>query len=148
VLRDVAYTLRKRLRAFDLAYRLGGEEFLVLLPGADATQAAALAEDLRQTIFATRHGGLSLTMSFGVSASQPSVFDYADVFEASDRALYAAKAAGRNCVRVAGGGPAASLGPPEGPGRPGLSQGNGKPCSPPARRRIELPRVRAVIPTG
>jgi diguanylate cyclase (GGDEF)-like protein len=114
VLRDVAYSLRKRLRAFDLAYRLGGEEFLVLLPGADAPQAAALAEDLRETIFATRHGGLPVTMSFGVSASQPSVFDYDHVFEASDRALYAAKAAGRNCGRVAGG-PDASLLPPEEP---------------------------------
>ena len=50
VLRDVAYSLRKRLRAFDLAYRLGGEEFLVLLPGSDANQAASLAEELRQTM--------------------------------------------------------------------------------------------------
>jgi diguanylate cyclase (GGDEF)-like protein len=102
VLRDVAYCLRKRLRAFDLAYRLGGEEFLVLLPGADARRAAVLAEDLRETILAARHGGLPVTMSFGVSASQPSSFDYAHVFEAADQALYAAKAAGRNCVRVAG----------------------------------------------
>ncbi len=102
VLRDVAYSLRKRLRAFDLAYRLGGEEFLVLLPGADARQSASLAEDLRKTILAERHGGLSVTMSFGVSASQPSSFDYEHAFEAADRALYAAKAAGRNRVRIAG----------------------------------------------
>jgi diguanylate cyclase (GGDEF)-like protein len=102
VLRDVAHSLRNRLRAFDLAYRLGGEEFLVLLPGANAHQAAALAEDLRTTIAAQPHGGLAVTMSFGVSASQPSAFDYEHVFEAADRALYAAKAAGRNCVRVAG----------------------------------------------
>lgn len=99
VLRDVAYSLRKRLRAFDLAYRLGGEEFLVLLPGADARQTASLAEDLRQTILSERHGGLSVTMSFGVSVSQPSSFDYEHVFEAADQALYTAKAAGRNCVR-------------------------------------------------
>jgi diguanylate cyclase (GGDEF)-like protein len=76
VLRDVAYSLRKRLRAFDLAYRLGGEEFLVLLPGADARQAAELAENLRETILAEPHGGVSVTMSFGVSASQPSSFEY------------------------------------------------------------------------
>jgi diguanylate cyclase (GGDEF)-like protein len=105
VLRDVAYCLRKRLRAFDLAYRLGGEEFLVLLPGADAREAAILAEGLRQTISATRHSELSVTMSFGVSASEPSGFDYDQAFEAADQALYEAKAAGRNCVRVAGGGP-------------------------------------------
>jgi diguanylate cyclase (GGDEF)-like protein len=74
----------------------------VLLPGADASQAAVLAEELRQTILAHHHGGLSVTMSFGVSASQPTSFDYDHVFEAADRALYAAKAAGRNCVHVAG----------------------------------------------
>lgn len=102
VLRDVAYYLRKRLRAFDLAYRLGGEEFLILLPGVDANEAALLAEDLRQTIFTARHAGLAVTMSFGVSASAPSSFDYDHVFRAADQALYAAKAAGRNCVRVAG----------------------------------------------
>ena len=102
VLRDIAYCLRKRLRAFDLAYRLGGEEFLVLLPGADAHQAAILAEDLRQTISGSHHSGLPVTMSFGVSASQPSSFDYDRAFEAADHALYAAKAAGRNCVRVDG----------------------------------------------
>jgi diguanylate cyclase (GGDEF)-like protein len=101
VLRDVAYSLRKRLRAFDLAYRLGGEEFLVLLPGSDANQAASLAEELRQTIDTARHGGQAVTMSFGVSASEPSAFDYDQVFEVADQALYAAKAAGRNCVRVA-----------------------------------------------
>lgn len=101
VLRDVAYSLRKRLRAFDLSYRLGGEEFLVLLPGADARQAAILAENLRETIGAEHQGGLPVTMSFGVSASQPSSFDYEHAFEVADRALYAAKAAGRNCVRIA-----------------------------------------------
>ena len=41
-------------------------------------------------------------MSVGVSASPPSSFDYDRVFDAADRALYAAKAAGRNCVCVAG----------------------------------------------
>jgi diguanylate cyclase (GGDEF)-like protein len=87
----------------------------VLLPGADARQAAVLAENLRETIAAARHGGLPVTMSVGVSASQPSVFDYDHIFEASDRALYAAKAAGRNCVRVAGDGPDASLLPSEEP---------------------------------
>jgi diguanylate cyclase (GGDEF)-like protein len=100
VLRDVAYSLRKRLRAFDLAYRLGGEEFLVLLPGADTQQTASLADELRRTILGERHGGVLVTMSFGVSASQPSHFDYEQVFEAADQALYTSKAAGRNCVRA------------------------------------------------
>jgi diguanylate cyclase (GGDEF)-like protein len=72
------------------------------LPGADTRQAAAVAEDLRTTILAQLQGGLRVTMSLGVSASQPSAFDYEHVFQAADQALYAAKAAGRNCVRVAG----------------------------------------------
>jgi diguanylate cyclase (GGDEF)-like protein len=102
VLRDVAYSLRKRLRAFDLAYRLGGEEFLVLLPGASVGEATMIAEDLRRTIDGGRHGNLAVTMSFGVSASEPSEFAYDEVFEQADQALYSAKAAGRNCVRAAG----------------------------------------------
>ncbi|WP_249012002.1 GGDEF domain-containing protein [Conexibacter sp. DBS9H8] len=102
VLRDVAYSLRKCLRAFDLAYRLGGEEFLVLLPGADPDQAAHVAEALRATIDAGQPGGLAVTMSFGVSASPPDSFDYNEVFRAADAALYAAKAGGRNRVEVAG----------------------------------------------
>ena len=47
-LTDVAYLLRKQLRAFDLAYRIGGEEFLILLPGADTRECAELAEGLRR----------------------------------------------------------------------------------------------------
>ena len=70
VLQDVAYVLRKQLRAFDLAYRIGGEEFLVLLPGANLEQTAAMAERLRGGVQAdTVGGGLRVTMSFGVSAS-------------------------------------------------------------------------------
>jgi diguanylate cyclase (GGDEF)-like protein len=101
VLQDVAYSLRKRLRAFDLVYRLGGEEFLVLLPGVDALEAASIAEGLRLAVAAEPRGGVPATMSFGVSASKPGSFDYKRVFEHADQALYAAKAAGRNCVRAA-----------------------------------------------
>jgi diguanylate cyclase (GGDEF)-like protein len=101
VLQDVADSLRKGLRAFDLAYRLGGEEFLVLLPGVDTLEAASIAEGLRAAVAADPHR-LPATMSFGVSASQPGSFDYARVFENADQALYAAKAAGRNRVRVHG----------------------------------------------
>ena len=100
VLRDVAYRIRAELRAYDLAYRLGGEEFLVLLPGANAADAAKIAEHLREVVASTSLGGLSVTMSLGVSASTIGEFDYREVFAAADRALYMAKRAGRNCVRV------------------------------------------------
>jgi diguanylate cyclase (GGDEF)-like protein len=99
-LTDVAYLLRKQLRAFDLAYRIGGEEFLILLPGADCQECAELAESLRQAIAAGTVGdGTQLTISFGVSASARGAgFDYDRVFAAADEALYEAKSEGRNKV--------------------------------------------------
>ncbi len=110
VLRDVAYRLRKHMRAFDLAYRIGGEEFLILLPGAGTEKAAALAEQLRRTVEGEALGGIGLTMSFGVSASaRGERFDYQRVFVAADAALYEAKRTGRNRVRVDG--ECASAGP-------------------------------------
>ncbi len=101
VLRDVSYVLRKQLRAFDGAYRIGGEEFVVLMPGADAEQAAAMAERLREAVAAdTVAGGLRVTMSFGVSGSPGGkVFDYDTVAAEADAALYDAKRNGRNAVR-------------------------------------------------
>ncbi|HXH97484.1 MAG TPA: GGDEF domain-containing protein [Gaiellaceae bacterium] len=102
LLTDLSYELRKVLRAFDLCYRTGGEEFLVLLPGADLEQASALAEQLRDAAAAFDSGGRRVTMSFGVAASpagQP--FDYQAVFERADAALYEAKRDGRDRVNTA-----------------------------------------------
>lgn len=100
VLKDVAYVLRKQLRAFDLAYRLGGEEFLVLLPGADVAQTELLAEQLREAVSARSvGGGVEVTLSLGVSASERGdAFDYAAVFAEADAALYQAKRLGRDRV--------------------------------------------------
>ena len=81
MLRDIAYRLRKRLRAFDLAYRLGGEEFLVLLPGADVDAGARrLLRTCGVAIATEPSAGLYVTMSFGVSASPPGEFDYERTF--------------------------------------------------------------------
>jgi diguanylate cyclase (GGDEF)-like protein len=101
VLRDVASLLRGQLRAFDLAYRIGGEEFLVLLPGSSLAQTQVIAEQLRRAVAAATCGGdQRLTMSFGIAASEPGGdFDYAAVFATADAALYEAKDAGRNRVR-------------------------------------------------
>ncbi len=101
VLRDVAYLLRGQLRAFDLAYRIGGEEFLVLLPGSGLAQSGVIAEQLRRAVGAATFAGTQrLTMSFGIAASEPGGdFDYAQVFARADAALYEAKGAGRNRVR-------------------------------------------------
>jgi diguanylate cyclase (GGDEF)-like protein len=102
VLTDVAYVLRKQLRAFDLAYRIGGEEFLLLVPGSDLAESQRLAELLRRTVAASSFGdGVRLTMSFGVSASVAGApFEYERVFAAADQALYEAKSLGRNRVRT------------------------------------------------
>jgi diguanylate cyclase (GGDEF)-like protein len=104
VLQDVAYLMRKQLRAFDLAYRLGGEEFLVLLPGADREQAATVAETLREAIGREPlGGGVEVTISCGVAASARGArFDYEAVFAEADGALYEAKRSGRNRVCEAG----------------------------------------------
>jgi diguanylate cyclase (GGDEF)-like protein len=102
VLRDLAYRLRKRLRAFDLAYRLGGEEFLMVLPGAEHAEALAVAKQLCGGINDEEVGGVAVTISCGVAASRRGTrFDYDLVFEAADLALYEAKHSGRNRVRSA-----------------------------------------------
>jgi diguanylate cyclase (GGDEF)-like protein len=100
VLKDVAYSFHKQLRAFDLAYRIGGEEFLILLPGADSASCLELAGELREGIASQSfEQGTRLTMSFGVSASPPgTAFDYETVFASADQALYEAKERGRNLV--------------------------------------------------
>jgi diguanylate cyclase (GGDEF)-like protein len=100
VLKEVAYLMRKQLRAFDLAYRLGGEEFLILLPGSDLAQSAELAEQLRASIsHSSVAGGVAVTMSFGVGASHSGErFDYGKVFKMADAALYRAKGNGRDQV--------------------------------------------------
>jgi diguanylate cyclase (GGDEF)-like protein len=100
VLKDVAYRMRKSLRAYDLAYRLGGEEFLIVLPGAGGAEAAAVAESLRRAIADEPIAGLMVTISFGVSASEPGEFAYDDIFAEADLALYRSKQEGRNRVRV------------------------------------------------
>jgi diguanylate cyclase (GGDEF)-like protein len=114
VLKEVAYELRKQLRAFDLAYRLGGEEFLILLPGSDLAQSAELAEQLRQCVADNRvAGGVAVTMSFGVGASHNGeAFDYTKVFKRADAALYRAKGNGRDQVCLSEPVPSPSRGVP------------------------------------
>ncbi len=109
VLAAAAYRIRKALRAYDLAYRLGGEEFLVVLPGGDPVSAVEIAENLRRAIEDEDTAGVGFTMSFGVSASTGGDFDFPTVFAAADDALYVAKRAGRNRVHLAGAPVAAAL---------------------------------------
>lgn len=98
VLRDIAYEMRKRLRSFELVYRLGGEEFLVLLPGVALQGGEQIAERLRTAIEETCPTGLCITVSLGLSAGRGEEVDYESLFSAADEALYEAKRAGRNRV--------------------------------------------------
>ncbi len=101
VLRSFAYQVRKALRSFELIYRLGGEEFLIVLPGAGLDEGMIVAERLRSTTEEAQPGGLPLTASFGVSAAAGEQVVYERLFKAADEALYDAKAAGGNCVVAA-----------------------------------------------
>ena len=101
VLVEVAYRLRKALRAYDLAYRVGGEEFLVVLPGAGVPDAARLAEQLRVAVAAEPAAGQWVTMSFGVSGSAGPDLERERLLDEADAALYEAKARGRDQVVAA-----------------------------------------------
>lgn len=103
VLKDLAYVIRRSLRSFELVYRLGGDELLIVLPGATAATARDLAEAVRAAIEAARPGGLDVTVSIGVASAHGGVaFDA--LFRDADDALYRAKHDGRNRVALASGG--------------------------------------------
>ena len=101
VLKDAAYIMRKQLRSFELIYRLGGEEFLIVLPGVSLAEGAIIADRVRAGLQDGRPGGLGVTMSLGVAAAAGGAVHFEPLFRAADGALYAAKRAGRNRV-VAG----------------------------------------------
>lgn len=120
VLRALAAAIRGELRSFELAYRLGGEEFLIVLPGVDLEHGAGVAERLRRRIAALRPDGVDVTASLGVSAARGDAVEFGRLFDAADRALYAAKRAGRDRVETAtadegahAGGDGAAAPPPE-----------------------------------
>lgn len=98
LLKDLARLLSANLRrAEDLVARYGGEEFLIVLPGADITVARGMAELMRAE---TQRSDLGVTISVGIASAIPSPrTSVTHLVEQADSALYAAKAAGRNCVK-------------------------------------------------
>lgn len=96
LLRELALQVKRCVRASDAVARVGGEEFLVLLPGADAAQAATLAERLRRQAAEQ----LGCTVSIGIAQAREDDAQWQSVFERGDRALYRAKAQGRNRVEM------------------------------------------------
>jgi diguanylate cyclase (GGDEF)-like protein len=101
VLRDTAALLLRHLRAEDLVYRLGGEEFCVLLPGLGVEEAAEIAQRQRESIEEARPGGVAITISGGVAAAHGTAVEWDTLFRRADAALLQAKRDGRNRIAVA-----------------------------------------------
>src|SRR5690606_29749577 len=97
VLRHLAQHLRSRLRGSDVVARLGGEEFIALLPDTSLAQAQHVADDLVRWMRSQAHDQVgNITISAGLSALRPDDADAGAMLRRSDEALYEAKAAGRN----------------------------------------------------
>jgi diguanylate cyclase (GGDEF)-like protein len=101
VLAELARILGSGKRESDVAARYGGEEFGLILSETNETGAMTLAERIRAKVeSATFAGGLKVTISIGVAATEDESM-FTSLIEKADQALYAAKQAGRNRVRVA-----------------------------------------------
>jgi diguanylate cyclase (GGDEF)-like protein len=103
VLRTLGEILRASTRNTDAVRRWGGEEFVLVCPGASLARAADLAEKLRHKIMETNfvpEDPLPITASFGVATSTDAQ-GFEDAFRQADQSLYLAKSRGRNCVVAA-----------------------------------------------
>lgn len=102
VLEQLAELLRKNIRKTDYAFRVGGEEFCIILPGADRVKAEAVANLLRTTLEGKAldcNGRVAhITMSVGVCQWGAEFSSMGDVYAKADKRLYQAKHKGRNCV--------------------------------------------------
>jgi len=96
-LRMFAERLQSNLRGVDLIARMGGEEFLIALPGVNLSAACAAAERLRSVAAIATPGVPRITVSAGVSTYAPGDKPES-LIRRADRALYQAKSGGRNCV--------------------------------------------------
>ena len=103
VLVTLANIIKQSVRAGDLAFRYGGEEFLVVLPGTTSQIGHKIAERLRQKMadwpFEHEAEQIRVTVSIGMSLKKPGM-NSQTVFEQADAAMYRAKQSGRNNVQV------------------------------------------------
>jgi len=104
VLRQVARCMQLELREYDAIGRFGGEEFLFVLPGCDTEDAMFAMERVRARVALTPahwDGALiPITISIGVSCTQPGELSASAMIESADEALYRAKAGGRNRIEI------------------------------------------------
>ena len=106
VLLEASHRLLASVRSYDYIGRYGGEEFLIVLSNCDARHAFARADQIRKAIsgkpMQTAAGSLSVTVSLGLLVSKDwGLRPVGEVLNEVDTALYAAKAAGRDCVKLA-----------------------------------------------
>lgn len=104
VLAACARYVMNHFRPYDKLFRYGGEEFLICMQNADVTAAHDVVERVRQGLAATpiEYGGkspLQISMSFGLTLLDPDV-SVEQSIDRADKAMYAAKTAGRNCTRI------------------------------------------------
>jgi diguanylate cyclase (GGDEF)-like protein len=104
VLANVAELLRKRVRASDVVARMGGEEFVLMLPETSLEGAHTIAQELLDAVAAHWAGSSfgAVTVSIGLACSTDGTLDGAALLQRADVALYQAKSEGRNRVCVAG----------------------------------------------
>jgi diguanylate cyclase (GGDEF)-like protein len=103
ILHEAAQRMRVAIRPYDMVGRYGGEEFLIIIPNCDRSEALAIAERIRCSVYAhpvkSQAGEISMTVSLGVATGGGSVHtDPIALISAADKALYHAKKAGRNRV--------------------------------------------------
>jgi len=105
VLRSTAAVMRNTMREYDVVCRFGGEEFLVICPGADIEVAKSLGDRIRTAVennhIATPAFDGNITISIGVSVRGEEHEQPQAMIKEADEALYAAKEAGRNMVCIA-----------------------------------------------
>ncbi|HUP89629.1 MAG TPA: GGDEF domain-containing protein [Longimicrobiales bacterium] len=105
VLQRVSRTLQSTLRGGDHVGRVGGEEFVAILPRAAQKDAEYVAARVRENIENTDYSDiardLEVTVSIGVAVAQSNDEDFTDIHQRADHSLYAAKAGGRNRIEVA-----------------------------------------------
>jgi len=104
-LKELSSTANKYVRNHDILGRIGGEEFLLILPEASATQAYEIAERIRQAIeenkMTIQGKTLQITASFGIAELTEQLLSVNQIFNSADTALYQAKNQGRNQVIIA-----------------------------------------------
>lgn len=99
VLKAIVRRIAKSIRGYDILGRFGGEEFIVILPETDIEDAMNLAERIRTGIKETSIDDMAVTVSIGVATLEIEDKNIDDLIRRADKALYAAKEAGRNCVK-------------------------------------------------